>query len=93
MTPDVLIQRAREAGVNLWVTPENTIRVSGNREALRELLPLIREYKAMLINILGVPQKVYEEIKRTIPAELAQAMDLVAEVFPGATLVRFEKDE
>ena len=41
---------------------------------------------------LGVPLPVYNFLKQIVPSDLMEAAEQAVEVFPGATLIGFEKD-
>ena len=52
MTPEMILQRARVAGVLLAITPAGGVKARGDRERVNRLVPLFREYKKGLIHHL-----------------------------------------
>ena len=53
MTPAEVIRRASLDGVSLSVSPGGNVKASGNKEALARWLPLIRESKAGVVDLLA----------------------------------------
>lgn len=49
MNPATLIEQARAAGVSLALSATGSIKATGEAEALRHWLPIIRDHKAALI--------------------------------------------
>lgn len=58
MTPATILRTAHQEGVGLILTPENTIRVTGDTVAVNRWLPTIRTRKADLLAALGEEQVV-----------------------------------
>ena len=52
MTPATIIQKAQADGVLLALSPAGTIKAAGNGEAVNRWLPVIREHKAELLDML-----------------------------------------
>ncbi len=52
MTPATIIKQARADGVTLALSPTGSIKAVGHGEAVNRWLPVIREYKAELVNEL-----------------------------------------
>ena len=52
MTPATIIKQAQTDGVMLALSPTGTIKAVGNGEAVNRWLPVIREYKAELLDEL-----------------------------------------
>jgi hypothetical protein len=54
MNPATIIREAQAGGVKLALSPAGTIKASGDRAALERWLPVIRERKAEIIDVLKV---------------------------------------
>ncbi len=52
MTPATIIQQAKADGVRLALSPTGTLKAVGNGEAVNRWLPVIRQYKAGLLDEL-----------------------------------------
>lgn len=71
MTPAAILRASQAEGVRLALTPENTIRATGDADAIRRWLPTIRARKADLLAALGEEQAVRRwlaHIQETDPA-------------------------
>lgn len=55
MNPAEILEKAEGAGVTIAVSPAGGIKVSGNQERVNQLLPIIRDNKAELIQFLLQP--------------------------------------
>lgn len=53
MTPAAILNASQAEGVRLALTPENTIRATGDADAIRRWLPTIRTRKADLLDALA----------------------------------------
>jgi hypothetical protein len=52
MTPQKIIQELKKHGVTLSLSPKGTLKVLGNKRAVNNWLPTIKELKAAIINEL-----------------------------------------
>jgi hypothetical protein len=69
MTPTSLIQKAAADGVKLTLSQSETIKGTGNAEAVNRWLPAIREHKAGLIaalRLLPLPGEIEQMIDRVM---------------------------
>lgn len=53
MTPAAILNASQAEGVRLALTPENTIRATGDADAIRRWLPMIRTRKPDLLAVLA----------------------------------------
>ena len=52
MNPATILKLAQDDGVSLILSPEGSFKVTGNRTAVNRWLPLIREYKPGIMEVL-----------------------------------------
>lgn len=93
-----VLDQLKSLGLSVQVV-DDKIRVTPGGRIPPDLARKIREHKPAIIETLnsqvtlGVSRSVFEEILQIVPDELAQAVKWAAEIFPGATLTGFQKDE
>ncbi len=66
MTPATIIQQAQADGVILAVSPTGTIKAVGNGEAVTRWLPVIREHKADLLDMLRAASKAAALVRKEV---------------------------
>ena len=52
MTPIELIHRVKEAGLRLEIDPENRLIIDGKRSIQEQFLPLLKEHKQEILEVL-----------------------------------------
>lgn len=98
MTPGAIIQQAQADGVRLALTPAGTLKAIGFESAVNRWLPVLREHKAELLDVLRAGTTDTAELRHLVrrvgthygftPDEHALALD-IALADPVAALICF----